>query len=48
MAVSLIAASSLAQQKSEDEIARELANPATPRFSLGNNFEYKTYKGDEQ
>ena len=34
------------QAKTADEIARELANPATPMSSLGNNFEYKSFQGD--
>ena len=41
-----IAATVHAQDKTADEIARELANPASPMSSLGNNFEYKTFKGD--
>lgn len=28
------------------EIAKELSNPATPLSSLGNNIEYRTFKGD--
>jgi hypothetical protein len=35
-----------AQEKTADEIARELANPATPMSSIGNHLEYRAYKGD--
>ncbi len=35
-----------AQEKTADEIARELANPATPMSSLGNNLEYRAFQGD--
>lgn len=39
-------AGALAQEKTADEIALELSNPATPMSSLFNNLEYKTFKGD--
>ncbi len=32
--------------KSADEIARELANPATPMSSISNHLEYRLYDGD--
>ena len=33
------------QEKTAEEIAKELANPATPLSSLGNNLEYREFKG---
>ncbi|MDX2417344.1 MAG: hypothetical protein QNK19_07775 [Xanthomonadales bacterium] len=36
----------VAEQKSADEIAKELANPAGSMASLNFNLEYKDYKGD--
>ena len=41
-----VASSVHAQEKTADEIARELANPATPMSSLGNNLEYRSFQGD--
>jgi hypothetical protein len=35
-----------ADDRTADEIAKDLSNPATPTSSLGNNFEYKAFKGD--
>ena len=38
--------SSVAVAQTADEIAAELANPATPMSSLGNHLEYRTFDGD--
>ena len=35
-----------AQEKSADEVAKELSNPAGSLASLSNNIEYTTFKGD--
>jgi hypothetical protein len=46
MAVGMLSTVVNAQEMTADEIARELANPANPMSSIGNNLEYKSYKGD--
>lgn len=43
--VSAIESASEPKEKSADEIAKELANPATPLSSIGNHLEYRRFKG---